>query len=291
MRLFMALVLPVCILQCAGLTARADESPQADEQPRVVSINLCTDQLLMLLAEPEQILALSSLSHDKAGSYYYQEAKSLKRIDPIAEDIFPLNPDVIITGPYTSRYTLNMLDELGLRVETIPIANTIEQMLDNVVRVGDIVDQVERARRVVDDVRTRLSDIAVRAVGGATNGDADVKPRIAIYDANGYTVGRETVRGEAIELSGWTNVATEQGIDSYGVLGLEQLIGLKPQALVESPYSGDTYSRGQMLAKHPAIAASGLDPLIIKVPSNMTICAGPWTVDVIDQLVEARKSL
>ncbi len=45
----------VARLVCAGV---------ADGLPRIVSMNVCTDQLLLTLADPEQILGLSRFSRD-----------------------------------------------------------------------------------------------------------------------------------------------------------------------------------------------------------------------------------
>lgn len=270
-----------------GGEATALATALAHNLPRVVSINLCTDQLVMALASTEQVVALSSLSHDKAGSFYHEKARGFLRVEAAAEQLLPLAPDLVLSGPYTSRYTLNLLAELGLRVEALPIANNIDDMVSNVKRVGELLGREVEAASVVKGITEKLADIAARVEAL----DADVSPRVAVYDTNGYTVGSNTVRGQAIELSGWQNVASEKGIENYGVLGLEQLIELAPQALLDSPYSEGTYSRGQMLTRHPAIRAAGLDPLIIRVPSNQTICAGPWTVDVVEQLLEARELL
>jgi len=254
--------------------------------PRVVSINVCTDQLVMLVADSEQIVGLSSLSRDEAGSVLHDVAQDYPQVDPVAEELLPLAPDFVVTGPYTSRHSLGLLEELGVRVETFPVANSIDEMLANVDRLGNLLDRSERAGQIISDSRRRLADIRVRV--SRLNAD---RPRAAVYDTNGYTVGNNTVRGQILALSGWNNVAVELGIDSYGVLGLEQLIALQPQALIESPYSEGTYSRGQQLTRHPAIGASGLDPLIIRVPSNQTLCAGPWTIDVIEMLMKARAEM
>ncbi|MFK7857670.1 MAG: ABC transporter substrate-binding protein [Granulosicoccus sp.] len=274
-------ILTVALLLPSVSIAAKDQS-----LPRVVSINLCTDQMVMLLADPVQIIGLGRLSRDAAGSVFHEAAQDYPQVDPVAEELLPLSPDLVITGPYTSRYTLSLLEELGMQVEILPIANSIEEMLANIDYMGIVLDRQERAAQIVRDVRQRLAiiDLRVRALTGP-------KPKAAVYDTNGYTVGNKTVRGEIMTLSGWDNVALGQGIESYGVLGLEQLIALKPQALIESPYSEGTYSRGQMLTNHPAIRASGLNPMIISVPSNRTICAGPWVVDVIEQLLEARTLL
>lgn len=244
----------------------------------------------MLLADDEQIVALSTLSRDAAGSYFHQKAMNFAQIDNRAEAILPLAPDIVLTGSYTSRYTLALFDELELETVSLSIANSFEQMLANLEKVGVIVRQQQRATELVQSLRARMENIKQRVEqldAAALASDKGVL-RAAVYDPNGYTVGENSLRGEAIKIAGWHNVALDRGISDYGVLQLEDLIRLAPDALVESPYSPDTYSRGQALSNHPSLRQSGLDPLLINVPSSHTICAGPWIIDVIEQLVSAR---
>lgn len=261
--------------------------------PSVLSINLCSDQMVMLLAEPAQIKALSILSQDAAGSYFHQQASNFPQADARAEDILPLAPDVVLTGPYTPRHTLSLLAELGLRVESLNIANSLEDMLANVVLVGEILNQETKAAAVVKTLRERLAviNLQVQKLDSVMLTSGRSRPKAAVYDANGYTVGEASLRGEAMKLAGWHNVAEDKGIEAYGVIHLEELILLAPDALIESPYSADTYSRGQMVAKHPALRQAGLDPLIVSLPSNNTICAGPWSVDVVEELLAAREQI
>lgn len=279
-------VLILSTLAIGSTSAEAIDSSVIESPVQVVSINLCTDQLVLLLAEKEQILALSTLSRDAAGSYFHELTHDTKQAAAFAEDFVSLQPDVVVTGPYTSRYTLKLLDELGVRVETLPIANSIDEMLANIQRMGELLGQADRATSTIDALKQKLEKLDARVLLSPGK-----RPRALVYEANGYTVGEGTLRGEVISRAGWHNVADDMGIEAYGVLGLENLIKLKPQALIESPYASDSYSRGQSLAQHPAIRASGLNPAIIPVPSNQTICAGPWTVDIIEQLVEARETL
>lgn len=283
-----ALLLAFSLSALAVNEQSANGLPQ-EGLPRILSINLCADQLIMLLAEPQQILALSSLSREASGSYFHQKAKHYPQAEPLAEDILPLAPDIVLTGPYTSRYTLSLLDELGIRVESLSIANSIEAMLNNVVLVGSLLNQQERANTIREQALSRQEYIRQRV--SELEKESTRVPRAVVYDANGYTVGDETLRGEAMKLAGWHNVALDKGIASYGVIALEELIRMKPDALIESPYSAETYSRGQWLTHHPALRSAGLDPLIIKIPSSQTICAGPWTLDVIEKLLDARSGL
>lgn len=277
-----------------GLLAIANSGAGASQPaPSVLSINLCADQMVMLLAEPSQIKALSMLSHDKAGSFYHQEAKDYPRADARAEDILPRKPDMVLTGPYTPRHTLALLAELELEVKSLEIANSVEAMLENIRLVGEFLQQQEKAESVINSLKSDLANIETRRLelDDAMHKASKSRPKAAVYDANGYTVGAASMRGSIMSLAGWHNVASDKGIEAYGVISLEDLIHLAPDALIESPYSEGTYSRGQVLTEHPALRQSGLDPLILSLPSNQTICAGPWSVGLVEKLLDARQSL
>ena len=254
----------------------------ADDQPGVASINLCADQLVMLLAEEEQILSLSNLSHQEAGSYYFERARAYPVNEGNAEQILNLQPDVVIAGQYSSPHTVALLREVGLQVHTLPIANNIEMMFENIERVSRWVGQEERGLGMVSYLREKHS-WRVPPEGP--------QPMVAAFDPNGFTSGASTIRGQVIEQAGFRNAATEAGIESYGKLSLEALINLNPDALIESPYSPGTWSRAQAMNQHPALRSAGINPQIIPIPSRMMVCAGPWTLAVIEQLDTARIEL
>lgn len=256
---------------------------RAESMPTVASVNLCADQLVLLLAEPQQILSLSRLSHEKAGSYLYEQAREYPTNSANSEQILTLDPDLVIAGQYTAKFTVKLLRELGMRVETIPIANTLEQLYANIESVALWLGRPEHGEKIVSELQASVAEQQLRqsAYSGAI-------PSAAYYDPNGYTVGSDTLRGQVLQLSGWRNVASMRGIERYGSLALESLVHLAPDAIIDSPYSVDTYSRAQQMLKHPALNASGLDPLIISIPSRQTICAGPWTIEMIERLEQER---
>lgn len=256
---------------------------RATELPKIASINMCTDQLVLLLAEPEQILSLSFLSHDPSGSYLYREARAYPTNRGDSEEMLSLQPDVVLVGQYSARHTVKLLSEQGLRIETLPIANSLDDLYANIVNVAKWVGHEGKGLKMVERLKAR-----VIAQKKALSEETTPNPTAAYYGANGYTVGPKTLRGQALELSGWTNAAAQHGIENFGALSLESLVKVAPQAIVDSPYSEGTYSRAQQLLKHPALQASGLDPMVIDIPSRQTICAGPWTVDMIELLFEKR---
>jgi len=255
----------------------------------VASINLCADQLVLLLADDEQILSLSNLSHRSAGSYYYKEAQQYPVNKGHSEPILKLNPDVVIVGQFSGVHTVNLLREVGLRVETLPIANDLETLFSNIESVASWIDKEQAAEVLITKLRDRVAEVQKRAALVQINQTPG--PIAAVFDPNGYTSGENSLRGQLMELAGWQNAASIAGIEQYGKLSLEEIIRLAPDALIESPYSPGTYSRAQNMSRHPALLGSGLKPHIINVPSRMTVCAGPWTIEVLETLQAERIKL
>ena len=103
----MTLLLRIILLMlCAGAANAAD-------RPRVASINTCTDQLLLALADPEQILGLSPYSRDAARSWAAEAAKRYPKLSGEAEDVLILKPDIVVAGRFTKRATRELLKREG----------------------------------------------------------------------------------------------------------------------------------------------------------------------------------
>src|ERR1700733_5645716 len=93
---------------------------QAHATPsHVVSLNLCTDILLVQLA-PEHIAALSPLARDAALSVVAAEAARLPWVRPDAEAVLRLRPDLVLAGEYGAQAAVGLLRERGVRVVAIP---------------------------------------------------------------------------------------------------------------------------------------------------------------------------
>ena len=262
--------------------ANAQATSDSNSLPRVASINLCADQMLLALAEPGQILSLTNLSHQPEASFYIERALSYPVNTGTVEEILTLHPDIVLAGQFTNSYTLQLLKALGIRVETIKIANSMQSVLANLDNVSAWVQQEARGKQITDTMKQGLA---------ALPKPQHPRPRAAIYDPRGYTVGRDSLRGEMLELAGWHNVASEKGIESYGTLALETVLKLDPDILVESPYSAGTWSRAQAQNSHPALLKRGLRATVITIPSAQTICGGPWSLGVVERLLEARQVL
>ena len=132
--------------------------PHAAPQ-KIVSLNLCTDQLLMLLADPDQIISLSKIVDDPNVSFLAEKSAEFKKNRGDAEEIFMESPDLVVAGVYTEKATVQILKSLGVRVEIFPIEQNFEDILKNIRKMGDLVGHSDRAKRMIDDFNIRLEEL------------------------------------------------------------------------------------------------------------------------------------
>ena len=82
---------------------------RAEPPQRVVSFNNCADQLVLALADPQQIAGLSPYAADPNLSVMAIEARAFRQLDWQAEAAIPLKPDLVLTGSWDRSMTRRML--------------------------------------------------------------------------------------------------------------------------------------------------------------------------------------
>lgn len=252
-------------------TVSATQHPQ-----RVISINLCTDQLLLMLGEPEQIASVSHLALEPNSSYMAAKAVGYPINHGKAEEILALKPDLIVAGLYTDRSLIALLKKLGYRVVQFPLSSNIEDIRSNIRRMAGLVGREVAGDRMIAAMDLRLERIKRQHPA--------VRPRGAFYQPNGYTGGINTLQHSALELAGWENIGATEGVVGYGAIDLERLVLAKPVQLFTSSYAPGTQSRGQQLLHHPVLRrlTRGREP--VEVAYRYWICGGPMIADAVEIL-------
>lgn len=247
---------------------------------RVVSINLCTDQLAMLLAEPGQLISVSFLAQDPRSSVMVDEALAYPANRALAEEVYLLKPDLVLAGTFTAGATVAMLERLGIPVATFPPAASLAEVRQGMVDMGAVLGQQERAAAMLarfDDGLAQLADAAPA-----------YRPTAATYAANGYTPGANSLSGDIIRAAGFTHLAAELGLTHGGFLPLEALILAAPDLVVV----GETYpgnSRAEEILSHPALTQlrGGRETL----EDRDWVCGLPSVVDAVTRMRVARDAI
>ncbi|SNS28346.1 iron complex transport system substrate-binding protein [[Luteovulum] sphaeroides subsp. megalophilum] len=266
------------LLLAATLAAAA---PAVAEAPRrVVSINLCTDQLAMMLAAPGQLLSVSHLATEPQISAMVEEARAYPANRGQAEEVFLMRPDLVLAGTFTARQTVDLLRRLGIEVIELPPANAFADIPDQLRTVGRALGREARAEELVAEFEADLARLRV-----------DLPPaRAALYYPRGYTTGSGTLADAILRHTGFSNVAAELGLDGGGDLPLERLVMAQPQMIVtSSPYPGA--SRAEELLDHPALQAVREEAGSVEVSDGGWICGTPAVLQALEVMGAARRSL
>ena len=104
----------------------------AAELPRIASMNVCTDQLLLTLADPGQILGLSRYSRDRLQSWAADDARRYRILSGGAEDILVLRPDVVVASLFDKRSTRELLKEKGLHLAEFGVPRSLNEVKDQI---------------------------------------------------------------------------------------------------------------------------------------------------------------
>lgn len=258
----------------AALLLGAGASPPAcaaEPAPRrVVSMNVCTDQLAMLIAGQGQLHSVSALAGDPRSSAMSGEARAFAVNHALAEEIFLMEPDLVLAGTFSSRATVGLLRRLGFRVEEFAPARSFADVRDNILRIGTLLHRPGRAAELVAELDDGLARLRAGPHSGRT---------IALYEPNSYTAGAGTLANEIFSTAGLVNVAERLGIAGSTRLPLEQLIMAKPDMIGRSDSNYGAPALAQENLVHPAFRAlSGQDA--IDLPVAKMICGAPFTLDV-----------
>jgi len=269
-------VLAALLAGAAGAVSASDEAPG-----RVVSINLCTDQLAMMLAAPGQLVSVSYLARDRRSAAMAEAARDWPVNRSRAEEIYLLEPDLVLGGTWTTPATVSMLRRLGIRVELLAPAGTFEETARQIREVGRLL-----GRDAAGEAMARAFEARLAAFPPVP---AD-RPRVALYAANGLTSGRGSLADEIIRRAGFRNVADEVNLPATGRLALERLILAEPDLVVTSrTYPGQ--SQSEAILDHPALEAYRARTAAGAITDADWVCGLPQTLDAVERMIDLRLSL
>ncbi len=252
----------------------------ADAPRRVVSMNLCTDQLALMVAAPGQIVSVSYLAQDQAVPELAALARDLPANRGLAEEVYLMRPDLVLAGPWSALATVAMLEGLGIPVVRFAPENRLDDVETGLRRMGEALGREARAEALIAQFRRDRAALDARAAMLPTL-------RAAVYSARGWTSGSDTLAGAILRAAGLSNIAGEMGLAYGGEVSLEALILANPDLLIsERPSRG--WSEARALLVHPALQAMpayahGIVPL-----NDAWSCGTPYVLDAVAQLIDAR---
>jgi iron complex transport system substrate-binding protein len=249
----------------------------------VVSVNLCSDQLLLMLADADQVASVSHLAIEPLSSFVAEQARTFPLNHARAEEVIALRPDLVLAGVHTNPRLLTTLESLGYRVERLAHVYRLEEIVQEIRHLASLLRQKEKGEQLIRRFQSRLGEASPLPPEG--------RPGALFYQPRGYTSGRDTLQDEALRLAGWRNLAAEAGIKGYAQIDMEQLLRWQPRRIFTSVYDGSGDSLAERQLKHPALKRLLAGRALVSVPYRYWICPGPMLAEAVDLLRKARHEL
>jgi iron complex transport system substrate-binding protein len=241
-------VLPLVLAVCVGCASAADvgvaNGVETTASPRrVMSLNVCNDQLLMLLLPPERIVSITWLSRSEGDPDLLSIAQSLPINHGSAEEVLAARPDLVLAGRFTTAATRALLKRAGVAMIEVDAASDWEGIRRITREVAAHLGQAQRGEQLIAAMDADLAALAqerpfppVRAMGWSGAAE-DVPSGDTLFDT-------------ILQAAGGINVAAAYSWRGYDV---EQVLRLEPEVLMRgSAYSGKPALR-DVTAMHPVL--------------------------------------
>ena len=254
----------------------------AQAPQRVVSFNLCADQLVVALADPQQIAGLSPYAAEPNLSVVADQARAFRRLDWQAEATIALQPDLVLIGPNDRSVTRRMLATQGLRVVEVKFVTDIENARAQIRQIADLLGHPGRGEKLVaalDAARKRL--LARPKTPYAT---------ALVVERGGYTQGPASLASALVAEAG---LKPPPGAPAGygGFIPLEKFLLLKPDIVFLKDPPREAGDQGALYLTHPALRALYPEERRVALPTRYTMCGGPALVAAFDYLATSLSRL
>lgn len=273
--------LAVAVISAA--TAPAAEATAPGPLPRVASHGLCADQMALMLADRNQIVAVSDQATGPL-SHFAKRADGVPVTWGSAEEIIASGAQVFLTSDKVDLYTAKALAQMNITVLRLPLANSWAEVEDLTRTVASALGQPRRGEDILADMHRRLKKLAENPALG------EKRPRVVYYRPDGGGAGRGTFVDIAIEAAGFVNMQHEAGINGWRGVPIEQVVLNPPDAFIASYFDTDRRN-ASFLRRNPVLWSTARVRPTIDVPGKYWNCGTPLLVLAAETMARQRKRL
>ena len=257
--------------------ACAGEATHRPRPQRIVSINMCADELLLRLADPAQIASVTWLSQDDRNANLAPVARRFPANHGVAEEVLAFRPDLVLAGPFSAPASVQNLRRVGVKVAEFDVPNSLDEVRRHIRDIAHAIGAEARGEAMVGEMDAQFSALAARAH----------VPRLQtiVLRPNGYTFGRGSLVDEILDRAGLENMAPRIGFAHDLQIPLEAVALQKAEVLILDGDSDGPPSLATQALHHPVVDALGARLRIVSMPSRLWSCAGPALVDAVSVLI------
>ncbi|WBY16062.1 ABC transporter substrate-binding protein [Erythrobacteraceae bacterium WH01K] len=249
--------------------AESEEARPSPVGPSVVSLNPCADAILAEIA-PERLAAVSHYSHDpQATSMDVDLARQFPATGGTVEEVLALGPDVVVASSFLAPATRAAFADLGIRVETVGIASSLEESVAQVRSLAEVAQAGPAGEALAGRMQERWAEAA------------RVGPQVSavLWQPGGIVPGDGALVSHMMRQAGFASHSAARGLGQADYLPLEAMLADPPDLLL---VAGRERSQS-----HPALEALP-EMRVERFDPALLYCGGPTIPRALARLGEVR---
>jgi iron complex transport system substrate-binding protein len=250
-------------LALAGAGSAAGIAPP---RLRVASLNLCTDELLLLLGDPREIASVTHLSQSEAETPLWRVARRYRVNDGSLVSVVPLRPNLVLTMGGGARDRSRIAERLHIRVLNLAYPQSLADIEQSIVDVAAALGRPQAAKPYLASIERLKQSRPVRQIDTIWLG------------GGGRSVAATGLPAQWMALAG-----LRQRRLTGDRVSLEQLLVSPPAMLLRSDYRAAEYSSEQRWLRHPLAARVRVSHQLV-TDGRIWTCMGPLMATEIARL-------
>jgi len=237
---------------------------------RAASLNLCTDELLLALADPAQIASVTHLSHQPAETTMWRQARRYRKNDGSLVSVAGLRPSLVLTMGGGGRDRARIAARLGVRTLDLPYPQSLADIERSIVLVSRALGRSAEGSALLRSIS------ALRRSRSASLADT------IWLGGGGRSVPANGLAAQWMALAGY-----RQRPLTGDRVSLEQLLIRPPAVLLRSDYRAGQYSAQQRWLSHPPARVRSRSASV-RTDGRPWTCMGPAMIPEILRLRQMR---
>lgn len=258
---YLALALLVAGVAGGAWATAADRTASPPKPRRVVSLNLCADQLVLALADRDQIAGLTRNAADRDMSAEAARTRGLRILTNSAEEILAIDPDLVIGMPARRSAAMGVLQGRHYATLDLKAAESLTQIEASIRRTAAALGHPQRGQALIAGMRRDLAGVPRLGNGKVA----------AYYQRRGFMTGTGTLVDELMGRAGLVNLAAKLDKSALSQVSIEEMVAARPDYLIVESATDRVTDQGTEMLHHPALA--GIPR--ISLPQAWTVCGGP----------------
>lgn len=212
---------PKTLIDATGIRSVLKTAPK-----RILSATLVSDHILAGLVDPSRIVAVSSyVDYPSLSNIIGFYPENISRTTGEIESMLALQPDLVFVASYSNPETVRYLLRSGIAIVRLSEFNSFKDIFNNIRLIANVTDSQNRAEKMINNIQKRIGFIKKEV--------ADKKrPKVLYYDLNGYSVGKNSLMDEAIQLAGGINISASVLADGENKITEELAISLQADVII-----------------------------------------------------------